>query len=227
MDSSLKKGISTFGSRLLHWRYQLLVLVLIISAIAWPISRRLEFDQSIESLYAENDPHLLTYQKSKQLFGGDEVAIVAWHVPHLFEENRSRVLDEQARNIREFSKELSAIEGINAQSTQNIADALRQPINREEVRELMEKILVSEDGKTSAIILRFLPEKEAKVPRGETIARIRKLASAHDPPAYVVGEPIQIHDMFRYVEEDGTTLFLVHYSFWELYFSFSFKIFAG
>ena len=30
---------------------------------------------------------------------------------------------------------------------------------------------------------------------------------AHTPPAYVVGEPVLVHDMFQYVEEDGERLF--------------------
>ena len=43
--------------------------------------------------------------------------------------------------------------------------------------------------------------------RATTFAAIRKLAASHVPPAEVVGEPVQVHDMFRYVEDDGRTLF--------------------
>ncbi len=48
-------------------------------------------------------------------------------------------------------------------------------------------------------------EREAAI--ALLIERIREIAAAQDPPAYVAGEPIHIHDMFRYVQEDGTVLF--------------------
>jgi len=32
------------------------------------------------------------------------------------------------------------------------------------------------------------------------------MAAEETPPAFVLGEPVQVHDMFRYVEQDGATL---------------------
>jgi len=120
--------------------------------------------------------------------------------------------------VRRFSKELSKIPGVNTEVTQNLADALSPPklnfllralIRRkqDELTELFRGVLIGDDNQTTAIVLRLLPEEETTVPRAETFRRIRSLAKAHTPVAYVVGEPVQVHDMFRYVEEDGDILF--------------------
>jgi predicted RND superfamily exporter protein len=42
--------------------------------------------------------------------------------------------------------------------------------------------------------------------RTETLRRIRDAAAAHEPKTYVAGEPVQLHDMFRYVEQDAFRL---------------------
>src|SRR4051794_8592609 len=69
---------------LIRWRWLLLGLALVSTVAAWPLSRKLAFDQSIESLYAESDPHLRDFLNSRRLFGGDEFAIVAYSEPELF-----------------------------------------------------------------------------------------------------------------------------------------------
>lgn len=198
---------------LIRRRVILLLAAVVITSLAVVPANRLDFDQSIESLYSPDDPHLRDYLESKTLFGGDEFILVVYTDPQLAE-------SEGEDRLRAFSEKLSAVAGIESESTQNLADALspasvpflaRPLINRhrEDLRKLFEGMLVSDDGATTAIVLRALTEDKATVSRGETIRRIREIAAAHDPPARVIGEPVLIHDMFRYVEEDGALLFRV------------------
>ena len=194
---------------LIHWRGTLLILALLATIGAWPLSRRLAFEQSIESLYATDNPHLRDFLASRGTFGGDEFLIVAYSDPKLFRSDSPALTDEASERIVSFAERLSEVPGIAAQSTQHLAQALRFPYGRESIRQMVSRILVGDDDHTTAIVLRLRPEKESPVSRGETIAAVRELADAHDPPAMVVGEPAQIHDMFRYVEEDGRKLFLV------------------
>ena len=56
-------------------------------------------------------------------------------------------------------------------------------------------------------VRRLLGRIGVYVERATTIREIRRLAAEHDPPAFVVGEPVQIHDMFQIVEEDADLLF--------------------
>lgn len=193
---------------LIRFRLPLLLVGLGLTALAWPVARQLRFDESIESLYAADDPHLTDYVQSKQAFGGDEFIIVAYTDPQLFEPNSLQVSDSSAARIKGFADQLSQVPGVQGSSTQNLADALRFPYRRERVKEMVEGVLLGDDGQTTAIVLRLSPEKRTPKQLAETIRRVRELADMQDPPAYVVGEPVQVHDMFRYVKEDGTRLFL-------------------
>jgi predicted RND superfamily exporter protein len=71
-------------------------------------------------------------------------------------------------------------------------------------------VVVGKDEKTTAVVVRLYPDEEAPVPRSETIAAIREVAARHAQRSgfatHVAGEPVQIDDMFRYVQEDGSVL---------------------
>ena len=204
---------STLLTRSVDWlirgRWWLLSFALIATVAAWPLSRQLAFDQSIESLYAEGDPHLRDFLGSRKTFGGDEFLIVAWPEPDLFQPDSNALTETAQTRITEFADQLNKVPGVAAESTQHLASALRFPYRRDRVRQIVRGLLLGSDDTTTAVILRLIPDKESPVSRGETIAGVRQLALAHKPPAMVVGEPAQVHDMFRYVEDDGRTLFVV------------------
>ena len=77
---------------------------------------------------------------------------------------------------------------------------------------LVRGILLGHDNQSTAVVVRLEPQDAAAVPRGETIRQIREVAAnfteEYGFPTYVVGEPIQVEETFRYVEEDGRELFL-------------------
>ncbi len=194
---------------LIRWRVALLVLAVVMTAVAWPISRRLKFDYSIEAMYAKKDPHLQDFQASRAAFGGDEFLIVAYEEPNLFEPDSNALTEAAARRIEKFAEKLNQIPGLNADSTQHLAKALKFPYGRARIREITEGTLQGDRSRVTAIVLRVLPGAKSPVSRDETIARVRQVAAEHDPPAMVVGEPAQMNDMFRYVQEDGRNLFWV------------------
>ena len=189
-------------------RHLLLAVAAVATAIAIPVAGRLEFDQSIESLYASDDPVLSDFQNSRAWFGGDEFVIVAFELSPLFQEDGLELTDSAIGMIERLGTALSEIPGVNPKSTQDLVRSLRFPYRRARVIELLEGILVGNDRGTTALVLRLLPESESAVSRAETIRRIRAVTDGQNFPVFVVGEPVQIHDMFRYVEEDGRQLFL-------------------
>lgn len=191
----------------IDWRLPILGTALVLTWFAWPVASRLSFDQSIESLYAENDPHFSAYARSKSHFGGDEFAIFAWNEPGLLKPDKPEISPASEARIKVLAAQLAAIPGVDSSSVQHAADALSFPYGRARVARLIEGVLVGKDRETTAVVVRLLPESSAPIARAETIAQIRHLARTQQPPAYVVGEPVQIHDMFRYVEEDGRVLF--------------------
>jgi len=205
------RGLALLADFLLRYRIGLFVGAAAISAFAFVEASKLTLEQSIESLYALEDPHLVDYQESKALFGGDEFVIVVYEDPELL------TPDGLAR-VRSFSDQLSQVAGVQSKSTQNLADVLAPAnipwlvrplfqLRRDKLIELSRGILIGADQRTTGIVLRLFPEGKTSTSRDETIREVRRIAEAHDLPAYVVGEPVLVHDMFKYVDEDGQRLF--------------------
>lgn len=218
---------------LVRWRWPLLVAAAVLTAAAVVPAGRLKLDRSIESLYADDDPLLIEYRHSKRLFGGDEFVLVAWREPRLLD-REGRLTEAAGDRIRELSNELSHVGGISRASTQDLAGVVASAVRfaketagegrfkqaiagrlalarQQEAIEFSRGILVSEDGKTTSIVLRLRPQTESPVPHEETIRRIRSRAAGYakkwKQPIYVAGEPVQVFDAFEYVEEDGRVLF--------------------
>jgi hypothetical protein len=194
-----------FTEFLIRRRWPLLAATVVLTLIAWPISLRLKFDQSIESLYAPSNPRLQAFVRSKQTFGGDEFLIVAYHEARLFDE-RGALTEAAKERMEQLAQQMGELPGVDPNSIQHLAAAMRVPYGRARIRQFMEGVLVGADGETVAVVARLSPVDEAHAPRAATFRKVREIAKAHDPPAVVVGEPVQVHDMFRYVEEDGFTL---------------------
>jgi uncharacterized protein len=181
-------------------------LALIVLAVSFMVARDLKFDQNIESLYARDDPQLNRYLESKQLFGGDEFLVVAWPEPNLFVPGEDELTEQASARIRRFAERLSAVEGINPASTQSLERVLRFPFGKRKVLQVVQGTLFNEARTVTSIVLRLAPETDAEK-RAATFREVRELAASHEPRAFVTGEPIHIHDLFRYVEEDGRLLF--------------------
>jgi predicted RND superfamily exporter protein len=202
---------------LVRYRLPILIGSALASILAVFPASRLTFNQSIESLYAEEDPHLRDYLASRRWFGGDELVGVVYQDPELFER-------AGLERMKRLAAELSEIRGVKRESTQDLAlnlEAVEKPIFKALFRkelasfrtraiELFRRVLVGDDDLTTAVIVRLDPEDEAPCPRGQTVTAIREAAAMFQKEngltTYVAGEPVQIHDMFRYVEEDGRVL---------------------
>src|SRR5262249_38773399 len=132
---------------------------------------------------------------------------------------------EGLARVKRLAEMLSKIPGVREESTQDLATnlaAAHRPLFktglfrkytkelRTKVIELFRGILVGEDDQTTAVVVRLIPEQDAAVPRGQPIAKIRETAARHETESglasFVAGEPVQVHDMFRYVQEDGSLL---------------------
>ncbi|MGC1276062.1 MAG: MMPL family transporter, partial [Planctomycetaceae bacterium] len=244
----------TLAHLFVRWRRTLLVAAAVLAAVSIVPALKLKLDRSIESLYAETDPHLVDYRESKRLFGGDEFVIVAWSEPNLLDAD-GKLTDTAKRHIRQITdgrprakdaparRGLSRVGGVSRASTQDLARVVDNAVafaketatersgdsalvraaarryaahaaleRQQQAIEFARGILVSDDGETTAVVLRLLPEEESEISRDETFAQLREIAAGFADdwgrPVHVAGEPIQVHDAFSYVEEDGRTLFV-------------------
>lgn len=202
--------------RLVHLRSVLLLITLGMAVLAVPLARRLSFDQTIESFFAPQNPDIRLLQRSRSDFGGDEYVIVAWKQPDLVSRDAGglpELTETATARINDLAAQLNAVPGVDASKTRHLAQYLenapRSRNTRSAMLKLFQGMLIGPDQVTTAIILQLQTASEAAIPRGETVAQIRRVASAFDAAAAVAGEPVQIQDMFDLVERDGFVLYLV------------------
>lgn len=254
MDELKTEPHNVLGDWAIRHRVVLFCCSFVLLLLGGIYARQLRYDQSIESLYAVDNPHLAAYRDSKRLFGGDEFVIIAYADPHLLDGDSGLLTKAASERLQKLSAQFNKVKGINSDSTQNLAlltDKVNEvvdtiaarkggllgafkPIATKRLYQQVHGVLIgtvvenssddspqdespSTDSKpapkkqVTAIVLRLLPEDDSRVSRGDTIAKIRSIAKTfgdeENLSVSIVGEPVQVHDMFRYVEEDGDTLF--------------------
>ena len=184
-------------------RHRLLLAVAVaITVLSIGPARHLAFDQSIESLYATQNVRLKDYIEGKAWFGGDEFVFVAYTDPDLF-------ADAGQARLEQLGGRLERVPGVVPDSIQSLVRTLaitRLPFfknRREELIAFSRGVLLGSDDRTTAVALRLLDPRNSPVPRAATLAEIQRIAAEQTIPTFVVGEPVLVHDMFRYAEEDG------------------------
>ncbi len=227
MTESSNQKLSRFADLLIRFHRPMFVIAILLTIAAWPVASQLSFDRSIESLYADEDPQLNNYLESKQLFGGDELVMVAYTDPELLDDTieEIRMTEASEQRLRGLVEQLNKVPGVQPESTQHLAHVIEQAANAEAIKipffrvdglveasiNEMRGFLIGDDNKTTAVVLRLVPDDDTAVTRAETIDGIRRVATQFENengfPISIVGEPVQIHDMFQYVEEDGEVLF--------------------
>lgn len=201
---------------LVKFRNWLLLAAAVALVVSIPIAGRLTFDQTIESFFAPDNPDIQLLLQSRQDFGGDEFVIVAWREPGLIQLSPENDIPElsasSATRIADLAQKLSELPGVDKERTRDLERFLkRSPYNkntRQKMLSLFEGVLISQDQKSTAIVLQLLPAGNSSVARAETVAAIREIASATIPHAAVAGEAVQIQDMFNLVERDGNLLYV-------------------
>ncbi|MEZ5942176.1 MAG: MMPL family transporter [Planctomycetaceae bacterium] len=209
--------------QIVAYRWWGLGLAALLSLLAIRPASKLELDERIESFYAEDDPLLMRYLLSKETFGGDEFVMVAYRLEAPLDLDVSLELEPQSsilEQLKQLSSKLSQVQGVRPESTQDIERVVHNQAARRlaplgatrltgVVKQMVApgyQILISRDHAVLTILLRLEPAEQAPVSRKETFAEIRRIAEEFPLKAYVAGEPIQVHDMFRYVEADGWIL---------------------
>ena len=155
---------------LIRYRYALAIWGLLLTVPAVPLSRQLQMDESIESFYAPDNPHLQNYLDSKRWFGGDEFVLVAYRDPDLLSK-------EGLERVETLAETLAEVPGVKAQSTQDLARTLaprkatlpmriflRIPTTRDTLLSFSRNLLIGDDNETTAVMLRLQPRSGVKRP---------------------------------------------------------------
>ena len=211
-ESSHHGWLWSISGVLVRFRWALLLLGIATTVCVWPIAQRLQFDRSIESLFAPDAPQLVQYRNSQAEFDHREFVVVAWREPKLFlseKENSTEVTAEAAARMDRLTEAVRQVPGVDADGVQSLNEALRFRFRTKQLRELVEGVLVSHDGATTAVVIPLFPAGSSSVPVAESIAGIRRVMQEQDHPTFLTGEPMLVHDTFEYIEQDGWLLFRV------------------
>ena len=145
-------------------RNWLLLAAAVTLAVSIPIGKRLTFDQTIESFFAQDNPDIQSLMQSRQDFGGDEFVIVAWREDGLIQVNPDNDIPElsatAASRIADLAEKLSALPGVDRDRTRDLERILKKsPYNkntRQKMLTLFEGVLIAPDQNSTAIVLQLI-----------------------------------------------------------------------
>lgn len=220
MRVSFSERIARF---LAAWRWPLLVLGIVLSAWCFLPARSLDFDRSIENMFAPDDPLLPPYHRLKRTFGGNEIVMAVYTDPNVLNEDRSGIqrladISNQLKDTPGVRDVLSlaqldvALTKISAAAqlfrlTDKAADGIVDSDSEmaQQFRDLFEGYTHGHDGKTVAVVCMLEPQESTDVPRRDTIDDLRdKIERLAD--GQITGEPVMVVDGFRYIEQDANRL---------------------
>jgi predicted RND superfamily exporter protein len=174
-----------------------------LAAVAGLASRHLQFDRSVENMFASDDPLLKPYRMQKRAFGANEIVLVAYV-------DQDLMTAAGMQRLEDLCGQLSALPGIDTVLSMgrgplgaNIIS--KNPLARSLLK-LYEGYTVGADRETTAVVCVLAP---TRVSRGQTIDAIRRILAAEAPGGVVVGVPVMVVDGFRYLERDGLLLGIV------------------
>lgn len=184
-------------------RLPLLLTGLLLAALCYLPSRQLKFDQSIENMFAPDDPLLIPFHRLNRTFGANEVVLASYRDDRLLTADgfrRLRQLSDQAAQ----APGVAAVQGL---ANTPLGDAIvnhQNPLARR-VLDLFTGYAISADRRTAAVVCLLSPRDRSPVPRAQTVDQLRGIVEQL-PEGTLAGEPVMVVDGFRYLERDGRLL---------------------
>ncbi len=80
-------------------------LAAVLVAVSYLPAQRLDFDRSVENMFAPDDPLLVPYRQLQRTFGGDDVVMAAYLDPQLMTE-------AGMLRVQQLTDRLAAVEGV-------------------------------------------------------------------------------------------------------------------
>ena len=216
--------MSEFLARMLiRYRWWLLAVGVLLAILCFGPAQRLDFDRSIENMFAPDDPLLPPYSKLKRTFGGNEVVLAVYQDADLLDDSRRGI-----ERLAEISAALEATPGVRGVLSLAQLDVSLEKMGAaaslfglESVPELgivdqdsdlaqrflrlFQGYTHGADRTTAAVVCMLEASDAARVSRRETIDQLReKIERLAD--GQITGEPVMLVDGFRYIEDDGQRL---------------------
>jgi len=192
---------------LIALRWPLLAVGGLLAVAAFFPAQRLDFDHSIENMFARDDPLMPPYRRLKRTFGGNEIVMAAYVDDEL--------LHPDGRGIRRLEVVSARLKGV-----PGVWDVLSldQPMGERIVShnstraartlELFQDYTHDSEGKRASVVCMLDPEVDSPE-REETIKGLRTILHTLPdglPPGKLAGAPVMVTEGFSHVREDGLRL---------------------
>lgn len=187
---------------LIEWRLPLLLVGMLAALLAYGPAHRLEFDRSIENMFAADDPLLVPYRELKRIFGGNEIALAAYVDPQLLTAEGLERVEQLTQQMRE----VPGVHSVLSLTTTPVGVDLYDSPLRDPFLQLFEGYTIGADLQTTAVVCMLEPSEQAPAAREETVLQLRRLIEAHDPTGVLTGEPVMVVEGFQSIEDDGQRL---------------------
>jgi uncharacterized protein len=214
---------SSIASAMIAWRWPLAVFAVVILAIAWPLSRRLAMDRTIDQMFAADDPTLLAYHELRDSFGGNAAILLVYRDDDLMTAEglaRAGVISGQVAKVPGVRGVLSVAQLNELLGVIRPAGLLtglsndKPPLLREDdvvavaFDRLFQGYTHTADRKQSAIVA-LLDPPEAESGHHDVVAALRDITRKlpeGTSDAVLVGEPVLLSEGFDLIERDGNQL---------------------
>jgi predicted RND superfamily exporter protein len=176
-----------------RWRFPLSALCLGFSLLAASQLTSLAVSNSLEIWYPADDPELLNYRQFQQTYGNDELVVAAVSNDDGFASEAATEL------VGSLTDDLLDIDGVaTVTSLVTVPQSLGEARGR----------LLSDDGKTTALVLQMMVGEEFELRRHQILEDIAQAIEAHDMEARLAGYGI-VFDALNEESTTGTTSLLL------------------
>lgn len=208
-----------FADRLVRGRFALALVGILIAAIAYPVSTRVDFDRSITAMFAADDPALVAYRELEQSFGGNAVVMLVY-------EDAEFQTDEGLARNQTLSLEIESIPGVAGVLSPSVLNGAVEKIRPASLFSKSKSLFKANDpvargfmdlfagythsaDRSRAAVVAMLDRDHGR----ETIDTMKRIADELPGKlgptignVSLVGEPMLVHDGFALIERDGARL---------------------
>ena len=167
----IEKGFGSFAATVFRHRIKTLVLIGMVTASLFTQLPKVTLDTSMEGFLHPDDPALISYNDFRSQFGRDEMIIIGFQPPKVFDKTFLSTLKTIHQELEENVPHLDEVTSlINARNTRGEGDeliveelleewpgsqaALSVVRKRAMANQMYRNILLSQDGKFTTIIVR-------------------------------------------------------------------------
>ena len=185
---------------------------LLLAVLSYFPAQRIEFNRSVENMFAADDPIVPPYRMLKETFGGNEIVLAVYSDPELLSPDGRGIA-----RLAALSERLRAVPGVRdvLSLDRPIGPTIVDPDNvvAARLRGVFAGYTHSTDGRMAAAVCLLEPDPPGASATGDsrvrTIAGLRAIMETLPdglPPGMIAGEPVLVVEGFRSLESDGRLL---------------------